>query len=221
MYLRQKKRVRSAYERIKIHKSIPRSISYAKRVAAETKPRRQHSTHKKKTGWNKRCPNRNRKREGREEKIKNKATSTTQERRLHARWIRILQARKERGGCVAPRRNTRITESATKESREAKRKAKKAIQATNRKRQDERTERTKKEQGRGAREHGKRQKGEEKTKKRKKRKEKRKKTKWKRQGCPSGTTLITWVATVKRMQPCPTFRESLHNFLLYAIPRWI
>ena len=28
------------------------------------KPRRQHSTHKKKTGWNKRCPNRNRKREG-------------------------------------------------------------------------------------------------------------------------------------------------------------
>ena len=70
MYLRQKKRVRSAYERIKIHKSIPRSISYAKRVAAETKPRRQHSTHKKKTGWNKRCPNRNRKREGREEKQK-------------------------------------------------------------------------------------------------------------------------------------------------------
>ena len=34
------------------------------------KPRRQHSTHKKKTGWSKRCPNRNRKREGRGEKIK-------------------------------------------------------------------------------------------------------------------------------------------------------
>ena len=30
------------------------------------KPRRQHITHKKKTGWKKRCPNRNRKREGRE-----------------------------------------------------------------------------------------------------------------------------------------------------------
>ena len=33
------------------------------------KPRRQHSTHKKKTGWNKRCPNRNRTK-GREEKKK-------------------------------------------------------------------------------------------------------------------------------------------------------
>ena len=31
----------------------------------------------------------------------------------------MLQARKERGGGVAPRRNNRITESATKESREA------------------------------------------------------------------------------------------------------
>ena len=45
---------------------------------------------------------------------------TTQERRQHARGIRILQARKERGGGVAPRRNIRITESATKESREDK-----------------------------------------------------------------------------------------------------
>ena len=40
---------------------------------------------------------------------------------------------------MAPRRNNRITESATKESREAKVKAKKAIQESNGKRQDERT----------------------------------------------------------------------------------
>ena len=46
------------------------------------KPRRQHSTHKNKTGWKKRCPNRNRKREGREEEIKqNKSTSSTQDRK--------------------------------------------------------------------------------------------------------------------------------------------
>ena len=38
----------------------------------------------------------------------------------HARGIRILRAPKERGGDVAPRRNIRITESATKESREDK-----------------------------------------------------------------------------------------------------
>ena len=60
-------------------------------------------------------------------------------RRQNARGIRILQARKERGGGVAPRRNNRIPESATKESREAKIKSKKAIQETNGKRQDERT----------------------------------------------------------------------------------
>ena len=63
------------------------------------------------------------------------------ERRQHARGIRILQARKERGGCVqvAPRRNNRIAESATRERREAKVKATKAIQESNGKRQDERT----------------------------------------------------------------------------------
>ena len=61
-------------------------------------------------------------------------------RRQHARGIRILQARKERGGGVAPRRQTdRISESATKESREAKVKAKKAVQESNGKRQDERS----------------------------------------------------------------------------------
>ena len=72
-------------------------------------------------------------------KNQNKSTSTTQERRHHARGIRILQARKERGGGVAPRRNNRIRESATKERREAKVKAKKAIQESNGKRQDEMT----------------------------------------------------------------------------------
>ena len=53
------------------------------------------------------------------------------ERRQHARGIRILQARKERGGGVAPRRHNRITESVTKESRQAKVKAKKAVQESN------------------------------------------------------------------------------------------
>ena len=64
-------------------------------------------------------------------KKKHKSTSTTQERRQHARAKRILDTPKERGGVVAPRRNNRITESATKESREAKVKAKKAIQESN------------------------------------------------------------------------------------------
>ena len=50
---------------------------------------------------NKRCLNRNRKREGREEKNTDKSTSATQERRRpHARGIRILQACKESGGGV-------------------------------------------------------------------------------------------------------------------------
>ena len=58
---------------------------------------------------------------GKKEEGKKKSTSRTQERRQHARGIRIpiLQARKEHGGHVAPRRNNRITESATKESRAA------------------------------------------------------------------------------------------------------
>ena len=72
-----------------------------------------------------------------------------EERRQHARGIRILQARKEHGGGIAPRRNNRITESATKESKKAKVKAKKAIQESNGKRQDERTKRSKEEQGMG------------------------------------------------------------------------
>ena len=89
------------------------------------------------------------KREVREEKI-NITTARAQERRQHARGIRILHARKQRGGGVAPRRN-RITESA-KESWEAKRKAKK-IQETNGK-TTRRKDKTKKE-----REHGERQNG--------------------------------------------------------------
>ena len=127
----KQKYVRSAYVRIKIH--IYHMLNESQQ---KLKPTRQHSTHKKKTGWNKRCLNRNRKREGREEENKDNSTSATQERRQHARGIRILQAGKERGGGVAPRRNNRITESATKESREAKVKAKKAIQESNGKLQD-------------------------------------------------------------------------------------
>ena len=75
-------------------------------------------------------PERERRREEKKGKrrknIRDEPTSLTQERRQHARAIRILETRKERGGGVAPRRNNRITESATKESREAKMKAKKA-----------------------------------------------------------------------------------------------
>ena len=71
------------------------------------------------------------KREGSGEKL-TKSTARMQERRQHARGIRIFQARKQRAGGVAPRRNNRIAESATKESRKAKRKAKKVIHGTNR-----------------------------------------------------------------------------------------
>ena len=55
-----------------------------------------------------------------------------------------------RGG-VAPRRNNRITESTTKESREAKVKAKKAMQESNGKRRDERTKTNEKETRNGTR----------------------------------------------------------------------
>ena len=66
---------------------------------------------------------------------------------------------------MATRRNNRITESATKESREAKIKAKKAIQETNGK-MTTREDKTKKEG-----EHGERQEGEEKRRKEKEEKE--------------------------------------------------
>ena len=79
------------------------------------------------------------KEENKKTKISRHQQRKKEERRQHARGIRILQARKERGGGVAPRRNNRIRESATKESREAKVKTKKAIQESNGKRQDERT----------------------------------------------------------------------------------
>ena len=63
----------------------------------------------------------------REQKLNNKSTARTQERKKedtwwHARGLRILQTRKQREGGVSPRRNDRITESATNESKEAKRK---------------------------------------------------------------------------------------------------
>ena len=140
---------------------VSRCIPYAKQVAAETQTVETAycSTHKKNTGRNKRCPNRNLKREGREERNRDKSTSTKQDRRQHTRGIHILHARKERGGVVAPRRHNRITESATKKSREAKIISKKAFQETNRKGQDQR----KNERKRNMEvEHGKRQVGEEK-----------------------------------------------------------
>ena len=100
---------------------------------------------------------------------------TTQERRQHARGIRILQARKERGGGVAPRRNIRITESATKESREAKVKAKKAIQESNGKRQDEMTIERKKNKEWDT-ENDKKRRGKKRRKKRRKKGKKKRKT---------------------------------------------
>ena len=81
----------------------------------------------------------------------------------------ILQARKERGGSVAPRRNSKRTESATKESRDPTRKAKKAIQETNGNSQDKCTKRTQNEQGRATR---RKTSGRGKKKKKKRKKEK-------------------------------------------------
>ena len=79
-------------------------------------------------------------------------------RKKHARGIRILQARKERGGMVGPRRNNRITESATKESREAKRKAKNAIQETKGKNDKTKGQNERKRNKASEGEHGERQK---------------------------------------------------------------
>ena len=56
---------------------------------------------------------------GKEEKKKIKISQHQQrkkERRQHARGIRLLQARKDRGGGVAQRRNNRITESAPRKA---------------------------------------------------------------------------------------------------------
>ena len=114
------------------------------------KPRRQRSTHKKKTGWKQTMSKSKSKKRRKIRKKQRKSTLARQERQ-HAREIRILQARKERGGGVAPRRNNRITESTTKESREAKVKAKKAMQESNGKRRDERTKTNEKETRNGTR----------------------------------------------------------------------
>ena len=73
------------------------------------KPRRQHSTHKRQDETNdvQIEIEKGRKRT----KKKKKLTSTTQERRQHARGIRIVQARKEPGGGCSPetkQQNNRI-----------------------------------------------------------------------------------------------------------------
>ena len=79
------------------------------------------------------------------------------------------------GGGVAPRRNNRITESATKESREAKVKAKKAIQESNGKRQDEMTIERKKNKEWDT-ENDKKRRGKKRRKKRRKKGKKKRKT---------------------------------------------
>ena len=61
------------------------------------KPRKQHSTHKKKDRM-RTSEVQIEIKKGKEEKKKDKSTPATQERTQHARGIRILQARKERGG---------------------------------------------------------------------------------------------------------------------------
>ena len=147
-------------------------------------------------------------REGREEKC-NKPTARTQERRQHARGIRIHQARKEREGGVAPRRNNRITESATQETREAKRKAKKATEETNGKRQGERTQRTKKGTRKRNTENDKKErKNEEEKEKRKKRKKEKENGKGVRAallcwllGSQRGGRIVTMMA-IPRRQSC-------------------
>ena len=59
-----------------------------------------------------------------------------------------LQARKQRGGGVAPGQNNRIAALATKERRESKRKQEKAIPETNGKRQNEKQNEMEKRKGR-------------------------------------------------------------------------
>ena len=99
----------------------------------------------------------------------------------------ILQARKERGGGVAPRRNNRIKESATKENREENVKAKKTIQESNGKM----TRRKDKTKEKGSRNRTRRTtKKEKKNMKDEKKKRKNGKRKGKRRGCPGGTMLI-------------------------------
>ena len=82
------------------------------------------------------------KREGREKQNKvNQHQERKKEDNTQGEYSYFRLARSAGGG-VAPRRNNRITESATKERREAKRKSSKATQETNGKRQHERTKRT-------------------------------------------------------------------------------
>ena len=95
------------------------------------KPRRQHSTHKNKTGWNKRCPNRNRKNgRKRRKNIINQHQERKKEDSTQGEYAYFRLARSAGEG-VTPRRSSRITKSSTKETREAKIKAEKAIRETN------------------------------------------------------------------------------------------
>ena len=113
-----------------------------------------------------------------------------EDRRQHARGVRILQARKERGGGVVSRRNNRISESATKGRKEAKRKAKKD---TKNKRKTRLKDKTITKTRKGNTENDKKER-KNKGKERKKRKKGKGRGKW--QGCPGGTALlITWVST--------------------------
>ena len=136
-------------------------------------PIRQHSTHKKKTGW-KANDFQIEIEKGKEEKEKKKISQHQQRKKEDSTQgdYAYFRLARSAGGGAAPRRGNRITESATKESREAKIKAKKTIQESNGKRQDERTNTNEQGTRDGTR---RTKKGEEKTKKEKKKRRKKEK----------------------------------------------
>ena len=91
------KKVRSALVRIKD------TCVMLNESQQKPKPRRQHSAHHKRQDETSDCPNRNRKREGREERNKDKSKHQQrkkEEKRQHSRVIRILEALARSAGGV-------------------------------------------------------------------------------------------------------------------------
>ena len=177
------------------------------------KRRRQHSTHKKKTGWKRNAVQIEIEKGKEENKFEDKSTSATRERkkrRQHARGIRLLQARKERGGGVAPRRNNRTTESATKGKQGSESKSEEGDTIIKRKTTRRKDKRTKKEQGMG---HGERQKGERKNEERKEKKRKEKKRKGKEEENGKGVRALLCYNYIRAWHGCRRCRHSLAPML--------
>ena len=149
------------------------------------KPRRQHSTHKKKSGWNKRSMSKSKSKKGKEG-YKNKI-SQPQERKkegsTQGEYANFRIASSPWGG-VAPRRNNWIAESFTRKAGKLTEKRRRRYKKQTEKRHDEKTKWNKK----GNTENDKRERENEEGKK-------GQMGKGKRQGCPAGTMLVTWVFT--------------------------